>query len=185
MKIAYIVFDGITWLDFIGIYDPVSRLKSMNFRPDLTWDICSFTKTATDIHGLEIKPDKIQNLLSDYYAIIVPGGYGTRRLQYESDFINWIKSGETSEYKISVCTGSLILGAAGFLSGKKATTNYQEYDALKKYCKEVSTERIVEDDRVITAGTVSASIDLGLYLCNKWSGPVAEGEIRKRMGYYG
>ncbi len=48
MKLAYIVFEGITWLDFIGIYDPLSRLKSLNYLPDLSWDICSYTETATD-----------------------------------------------------------------------------------------------------------------------------------------
>jgi transcriptional regulator GlxA family with amidase domain len=79
----------------------------------------------------------------------------------------------------------LLLGAAGFLKDKKATTNYLAYEALKPYCKEVLTDRIVEDGNVITAGAVSASIDLGLALCNKWAGEDAGIEIRKRMDYHG
>jgi transcriptional regulator GlxA family with amidase domain len=79
----------------------------------------------------------------------------------------------------------LILGAAGFLNGKKATTNYQEYETLKPYCKEVLKNRIVEDENIITAGAVSSSIDLGLYLCGKWAGENAKNEIRKRMDYKG
>lgn len=185
MKIAYIIFDKITWLDLIGVYDPISRLKSMNYLPDLTWDICSFTGSAADNFGLEIKPNKIQNTLSDYDAIIIPGGLGTRRLQFDNEFLNWIKTSKTTKYKISICTGSLILGAAGFLLDRKATTNYQEYEALKPYCKEISNDRIVEDNDVITAGAVSASIDLGLYLCNKWAGHKAQNAIREKMDYYG
>lgn len=185
MKIAYIIFDRITWLDFICIYDPISRLKSMNYLPDLTWDICSFTNSVTDNFGLEIKPTKIQNSLFDYDAIIIPGGHGTRQLQFDNEFLNWVKTSKTTSYKISICTGSLILGAAGFLTDKKATTNYQEYEALKQYCREISEDRIVEDNNVITAGAVSASIDLGLYLCNKWAGQEAQNEIRKKMDYHG
>jgi cyclohexyl-isocyanide hydratase len=185
MKIAYIIFDGMTWLDLIGVYDPISRLRSLNYLPGLTWDICSFTKKASDIFGLEIRPYKIQNSLSDYDVVIIPGGLGTRKLQYDNKFINWVKTAEDVKYKISVCTGSLILGAAGFLKGKKATTNYNEYGLLKRYCKEVVKERIVEDNNVITAGAVSASIDIGLYLCEKWAGREAQMEIRKQMNYGG
>lgn len=183
MTLAYIIFDGITWLDLIGVYDPISRLKSMNYIPALSWDICSFTEIAKDIFGLEVKPTKIKAPLVDYDAIIVPGGHGTRQLQIDTAFTNWIKTAEPVKYKISICTGSLILGAAGFLKNKTATTNFREYEALRPYCEKVSTERIVEDGNVITAGAVSASLDLGLFLCNKWAGPEAAEEIRKRMDY--
>ena len=185
MKIAYIIFSGITWLDFIGIYDPISRLKSLNYMPDLTWDICSFTNSVSDNFGLEIKPTKIRETLSEYDAIIIPGGFGTRELQFNKDFIEWVKTSENVKYKISICTGSLILGAAGFLINKQATTNYQEYESLKPYCKTVMKDRIVEDENVITAGAVSASIDLGLFLCEKWVGQNAKNEIGKRMDYNG
>jgi cyclohexyl-isocyanide hydratase len=185
MKIAYIIFNKITWLDLIGIYDPLSRLQSMGYLPQLHWDICSFTESASDNYGLKIIPDKVQNSLAEYEAIIVPGGHGTRHLQYDKDFINWIRAAEQAKYKISICTGSLILGAAGFLTDKKATTNYNEYENLKSYCREVSEDRIVEDGDVITAGAVSASLDLGLYLCKKWAGQDAQNEIRKKMDYRG
>jgi cyclohexyl-isocyanide hydratase len=184
MKIAYIIFNGITWLDLIGVYDPVSRLKSLNYIPGLAWDICSYIGNAKDNFGLEIVAHKIKNPLAGYDAIIVPGGFGTRQLQFDTDFIEWIKTASSAACKISICTGSLILGAAGFLVGKKATTNYQEYEALKPYCKEVLQDRIVEDRNVITAGAVSTSIDLGLYLCNKWSGQHASEDIRKRIAYH-
>ena len=68
-RIAYIVFNGITWLDFFGIYDPLSRLKSMNFLPDLSWDICAYTDMATDNFDLQVKPHKVRESLADYAAI--------------------------------------------------------------------------------------------------------------------
>ena len=185
MKIAYILFNDITILDFVGIYDPISRLKSMNYIPDLTWDICAFSETIKDNFGLEITPNNIKNSLAEYDAIIVPGGYGTRTLQFDSAFIDWIKTAENVKYKFSICTGSLILGAAGFLKNKKATTHFQEYESLKPYCLEVSKERIVEDGNIITAGAVSTAIDLGLLLCEKWAGKEAAVEIRRKMAYRG
>jgi transcriptional regulator GlxA family with amidase domain len=115
-------------------------------------------------------------------VIIIPGGFGTRQLQHDRNFIQWIKTAENVKYKISVCTGSLILGAAGFLKDRKATTNFLEYETLEPYCQEVVKDKIVEDNDVITAGAVAASIDLGLYLCRKWAGEEAENHIRIRMG---
>lgn len=185
MKLAYVIFDGITWLDFIGVYDPVSRLKSMKYINDLSWDICSFTNSAKDNFGLEIMPTKTGEILAAYDAVIIPGGHGTRHLQFDDKFLAWIKTAEHVKYKMSVCTGSLILGAAGFLKDKSATTHFTEYETLQSYCRQVLKQRIVEDGDVITAGAVSSSIDLGLFLCEKWAGKDAAEEIRKRMDYHG
>jgi cyclohexyl-isocyanide hydratase len=183
MKVAYIIFDGITWLDLIGIYDALSRLKSGSYLNDFSWDVCSYTPTAKDVYGLEMKAGIVQPSLKDYDAIICPGGHGTRKLILDKEFLDWIKTAEPVKHKISICTGSLILGAAGFLQSKKATTHYSEYETLKPFCKEVSKDRIVEDGNVITAGAVAASIDLGLFLCEKWAGSKARDEIQTKMNY--
>lgn len=185
MKIAFIIFNGVTWLDMIGCYEPITKLKSNYFLPDLSWDICGYTENNQDIFGLEIRPSKIKNSLAGYDAIIVPGGIGTRQLQYDQAFVKWLQTAANVTYKISICTGSLLLGAAGFLKDTTATTNYQEYEALKPYCKQVLEQRIVDDDNRITAGAVSSSIDLGLYLCEKWAGKLAANVIRKKIDYHG
>src|SRR5438128_2159540 len=127
MKIAYIIFDGITWLDFIGVYDAVSRLKIYNYLPDLTWDTCSFASTAADGMGLTMVAHKVKPNLKEYDVIVVPGGHGTRKLQEDETFIQWLRTTNEEALKISVCTGSFLLGAAGYLAGKRATTNYNEY----------------------------------------------------------
>lgn len=182
-RIALLLFNGITYLDFIGFYDPVTRLKSMGYFPDLAWDLCAYTETVQDDFGLEIRPHKVQNDLSSYDLVFVPGGLGTRKLQHDKGFIDWLRTAGQVEYKVSVCTGSLLLGAAGFLKGKRATTNYNVYDLLQPYCGEVVKERIVEDGKVITGGAVATSLDLGLFLCEKFAGEEAREAIRQRMGY--
>jgi cyclohexyl-isocyanide hydratase len=183
MNLAYIIFNDMTLLDLAGVYDVVSRLKLLKFKQDLAWDICAFTDLVRDNHGLRIVPDKVRNDLSKYDAIIVPGGFGTRNLQNDEAFLDWLRMAKEVNYKISVCTGSLLLGAAGFLEDKKATTNFNDYEMLKPYCKEVIKQRIVEDNNVISAGAVSSSIDLGLYLCEKWAGKEATEKIKKMIDY--
>lgn len=185
MKIAYIVFNGINWLDLAGVYEPVSKLKSAGYLPDLQWDICSWTPDAADDGGLKVVPTLVGNDLSRYDAIIVPGGRGTRALMQDEGFLQWLRTATAVPLKISVCTGSLLLGAAGFLQGREATTHFNSYDELSHYCKTVSHERIVEDGDCITAGAVAASIDLGLFLCRKWAGDEADVYIRYSMDYRG
>lgn len=184
MKIAYILFDEITLLDFIGFYDPIKNIKTKRFMENLNWDLCATKKSIKDSFGLEIIADKIKPNLSDYDMIVVPGGYGTRKLQYNTEFIDWIKTGENVDYIVSICTGSLLIGSAGFLRNKTATTNFNEYKSLEKYCERVVQARIVDDNNIITAGAVASSLDLGLYLCEKLVGKEKTEEIRIGMDYH-
>lgn len=184
MKIAYILFDGITLLDFVGFYDPIKNIKTKGFIKDLNWDLCATQKSIKDNFGLEITVDKIKPDLSAYDMIVVPGGYGTRDLQYDQEFTGWLKTAEKVKYIVSVCTGSLLLGAAGFLEDRIATTNFSEYKSLEKYCRRVAESRIVDDHNVITAGAVASSLDLGLYICEKLIGKERSEEIRKGMDYH-
>jgi cyclohexyl-isocyanide hydratase len=185
MKLAFVVFDGITWMDLIGIYDPISRLKIYSYVPGLEWDFCAYSAPVRDNLGLEFVPTKIKNDLSVYDAVIVPGGKGTRSLMQDENFLSWLKKAANVKYKISICTGSLLLGAAGYLYDKRATTNFSEYDTLKPFCRELSSDRIVEDGDIITSGAVTSSIDLGLFLCQKWASHEAALFIRHKMDYRG
>ena len=184
MRIGFIVFDGMTALDFVGVFDPLTRLKTMGFLPDIAWDICGLSKRVFDSTGLVFEPNKVANELNIYNIVIIPGGFSTRRLVSDEDFIDWIKGAEKCPLKASVCTGALIWGAAGFLFGKAATTHPSAYQDLAKYCLNVSQERIVDSGDIITAGGVTAGIDLGLYLCKKIAGTEAKDKIRKQMDYF-
>jgi cyclohexyl-isocyanide hydratase len=183
MKTAFIIYDGMTALDFVGVYDPVTRLKTMKFMLDLEWDICALTAQVRDSSGLYFQPTRQGASLHDYDLLIVPGGFGSRRLQDDATFIGWLQTAQSCETKASVCTGSLLLGAAGFLQGKRATTHPQALRELERFCASVSNQRIVDEGDVITAGGVTAAIDLGLYLCEKFAGTEVKEKIRRQMDY--
>ena len=183
MKIAFVLFNGITFLDFIGFYDVIHRLNLFEETKGTTWDICGLSEEISDELGLTIKVNKVKPDLSEYDLLFIPGGMGTRRLRFDEPFITWLKQADKVKYKVSVCTGSLLLGAAGFLQDKKATTHPNAYDLLEPYCKEVIKTRIVRDGDLITAGGVSTSIDLGLYMIDLFVGYDAMRRIKKQIDY--
>lgn len=183
MNAAFIIFDQMTALDLIGAYDPLTRLKSMDILPDFTWDICSFTHDITDDRGLHFFPDKVGQPLVGYDLIFVPGGFGARSLQFDGDFLDWLKTSGPTPLKASVCTGSLLLGAAGFLAGKQATTHMTALDELAPYCGTVTDQRVVDAGDVVTGRGVSSSIDLGLFLVERLAGIDARRKIAQQMDY--
>ena len=183
MKIAFIAFDRLTTLDLVGIYDPVTRLKTMGFLPSLSWDICALSTPVKDDRGLTLLPDRVGGSLEGYDLVVAPGGYGTRPLCQDAAFLNWVGTAKAAPLKASVCTGALLFGGAGFLQGLRATTHPSAYDELTPFCKEVRRERIVDEGGVITAGGVTAGIDLGLYLCARLAGAEARRRIKAQMDY--
>jgi transcriptional regulator GlxA family with amidase domain len=184
LKIAFIIYDEMTALDFIGVYDPVTRLKMMRFMPNLEWEICAISDVVVDSTGLRFTPTKVMDSLKDYDMMVVPGGLGSRKPAHNEKFIKWLQTATTCRFKVSVCTGALLLGAAGFLKGRRATTHRIEFETLRPFCAAVVDERIVDEGDVITARGVTSSIDLGLYLCESLAGYEAREKIRKQMDYY-
>jgi transcriptional regulator GlxA family with amidase domain len=183
LKIAFVLFDHMTTLDFVGFYDVITRLKIMNLMDNVSWDLCSTKEEVSDELGITVKIQCIEPDLDHYDLVFVPGGMGTRKLVHDSAFIHWLKSANNVKYKASVCTGSLLLGAAGFLKEKRATTHPNAYDLLQPYCSEVVQERIVQDGHVITGGGVSTSIDLGLYLLEYFLDADIVQKVQKQMDY--
>jgi cyclohexyl-isocyanide hydratase len=172
-----------TTLDFVGVYDPVTRLKTMGFMPNLEWDVCARSGAVKDGTGLQVTPSQIGGSLHGYDMIIVPGGFGSRKLVDDPGFIGWLRTATPCTFKVSVCTGALLLGAAEFLKGKTATTHRSAFKDLQRFCSSVVDRRIVDEGDVITARGVTSSIDLGLYLCEKLAGREAKERIRQQMDY--
>jgi Transcriptional regulator containing an amidase domain and an AraC-type DNA-binding HTH domain len=183
MKMGLILFHGVTFLDFVGFYDVIYRLNQFEKTKGTTWDICGVTEEVTDELGMRVKVNKIKPDLADYDLIFIPGGMGTRKLKDDIDFINWIKTADNVPLKISVCTGALILGAAGYLKGKQATTHPRALELLEPYCYQVLRSRIVKDGNVITAGGVATSIDLGLYMIKMLAGSEAMALVKDQLDY--
>lgn len=183
MKAALIVFDGMTALDFFGFYDPLTRLKSMRILEDFEWRLCAAAPQARDDRGARIAADSVGEDLGGYDLVFVPGGFGTRELQHDKAFVAWLASAAPAAYKVSVCTGALLLGAAGFLRGRRATTHPNAYAELAPYCAVVSDERVVDEGDVVTARGVSASIDLGLHMVARLAGAQARERVALQMDY--
>jgi transcriptional regulator GlxA family with amidase domain len=183
LRAAFIIFDKLTALDFIGIYDPLSRLKTMRTLPDFEWRICARTREVMDDRGLRFVAECVKEPLDRYDMVVVPGGFGTRELVHDPEFIEWLRTCEPCKLKVSVCTGALLLGAAGFLKDKRATTHPNAFRELEPFCRSVLDARIVDERDVITARGVSSAIDLGLYLVEKLAGADARMQIAKQMDY--
>ena len=183
MRIAFVIYERMTALDFVGIFDPLARLRTMSFMPQIEWDICALSEEVRDGAGLRFFATKVGGTLDGYGLLVVPGGYGSRDLVEDEAFIGWLKTAADCPLKASVCTGALLLGAAGFLRGRRATTHPKSLRELEKYCSEVSRERIVDEGEVVTAGGVTAAIDLGLHLCERLAGREVREKIREQMDY--
>ena len=183
MKAAFVIFGGMTSLDFIGFYDPVTRLKSMRLMEDFGWRICSTARQVIDDRGLRLEAEAVAESLSSYDLLFLPGGFGTRLLQNNRGFVDWLKTAQSVPLKVSVCTGALLLGAAGFLLGRRATTHPSAYKELGPYCRTVVHDRVVDEGDVITGGGVSSSIDLGLHVVQRLAGPEARERIANQMDY--
>jgi cyclohexyl-isocyanide hydratase len=183
MRVAFVLFDGMTSLDFFGFFEPVTLLKSLDLLPDLEWEVCARSAEVRDDKGLTIRAGKVVETLEGYDVVFLPGGRIARTLKDDASFIGWIRSAESCQYKVAVCTGSLLLGAAGFLVGRTATTNPRAYEVHSAYTHNVARVRIVDDQNVITAGAVATSIDLGLYVCEKLAGAEARRKVQMQIDY--
>ncbi|MFD0673220.1 DJ-1/PfpI family protein [Cohnella sp. GCM10027633] len=183
MRIAYVLFDGMTTLDFAGVHEALPWMKVLGVMPELSWEFCADREEVKDDRGLRFKIDRVLPDLSEYDLVFVPGGMPTRQLRHDEAFVSWIRTAQDATYKVSVCTGALLLGAAGFLEGKRATTNPGAYDLLEPYCAEVVQERYVRDGNVITGGGVSASLDLGLFLVEMLTDKAVARQVQTNMHY--
>jgi cyclohexyl-isocyanide hydratase len=179
--VAFVTYDGMTALDLVGAFDPVTRIDTMGIA-DLDWDVVARTPDVTATGRLAFEPTAVAPDLGDYDVAFVPGGVATRDLTDDEAMVEWIRSAADCEWQVSVCTGSLLLGEAGFLEGKRATTHPSAYDLLGEYC-EVADERVVRDGSVVTGRGVSSSIDLGLSLVELLADADARERIRERMDY--
>jgi putative intracellular protease/amidase len=161
MEIAILIFDRLTALDAVGPYEVLSRLPGAEVR----FVAEEPGPKRTETRMLSLVADHALADVSEPEILVVPGGFGTRPLMDHEPVIDWIRSAhEGSTWTTSVCTGSLLLGAAGVLRGLKATSHWLELERLRELGAEPTSERVVEQGKVITAAGVSSGIDMALRL---------------------
>ena len=162
MQIAIGLYPELTVLDSIGPYQVLSLV------PDVEVVLCAeHAGRITDDNGL-VHLD-VEHTFADVPApdvLLVGGGFGTRALATpDSAIVEWIRTAHaTTMWTTSVCTGSLLLGAAGLLDGVRATTHWNYYDLLAAFGADPVEDRVVIGDRIITAAGVSSGIDMALVL---------------------
>ncbi|HSB85856.1 MAG TPA: DJ-1/PfpI family protein [Ilumatobacteraceae bacterium] len=163
MQAAIALFPRFTALDAIGPYEVLQRLPSI----DVTFVGHSRGEVRGDNGMLGITIDATFEDLSTPDILVFPGGVGTRPLMKDERVLDWVRKAHASTmFTTSVCTGSLVLGAAGLLNGLTATTHWACYPELGSTGAVPTAQRVVEhlDDRIITAAGVSSGIDMALRL---------------------
>jgi putative intracellular protease/amidase len=167
LNVVIPIFDGITALDAVGPYEVLSRLPGAKvsfaaIEPGLKRTENAMLALAADVALHELPRPEV---------IVVPGGSGTRALMSDETLLGWLREAhETSLWTTSVCTGSLLLAAAGILDGLEATTHWLALDMLAAAGATPVTRRVVEQGKVITAAGVSAGIDMALTLAARIAG---------------
>jgi putative intracellular protease/amidase len=180
MRIAIPLYDRFTALDAVGPYEVLSRLPGAS----VTWLAREPGVVRNDNAMLGIEAQAAFEELPDPEIVLVPGGTGTDEALEDERLVSWIRQAhETSEWTTSVCTGSLLLGAAGILDGLEATSHWLDLHELERYGAQPTSRRVVEQGKVITAAGVSSGIDMGLVLAAKIAGTEVAQAIQLGIEY--
>jgi putative intracellular protease/amidase len=167
MQVVIPLYDRFTALDAVGPYEVLSRIPDSR----TTFVGTQAGPYTTDNGMLTIVAEASIDDFPDPEILVVPGGWGSREAMSDERLLDWIrKVHETSQWTTSVCTGSLLLGAAGVLDGLDATSHWLELDTLAELGAHPTERRVVEQGKVITAAGVSSGIDMALVLLAKVAG---------------
>jgi transcriptional regulator GlxA family with amidase domain len=180
MNIAILLYDKFTALDAIGPYEVLSRLPgaSVMFVAAEPGPIRTDNGMLTVLveHSLEEAPQPD--------IVLVPGGPGEVAARAGGTALEWLRAVDrTSTWTTSVCTGSLVLAAAGLLDGRRATTHWLAFDELRRLGAEPVDERVVFDGKLVTAAGVSAGIDMALALAARIAGDQVAQAIQLGIEY--
>jgi transcriptional regulator GlxA family with amidase domain len=161
VDIAILLYDRFTALDAIGPYEVLSRVPGAT----VTFVAAEPGPVRTDTGRLTVLVGAGLGDLTAPDVVVVPGGPGEVAVRAGDEALEWLRAADaTSTWTTSVCTGSLILAAAGLLEGKRATSHWLAHDQLRALGAEPTSERVVTDGKIVTAAGVSAGIDMGLTL---------------------
>jgi putative intracellular protease/amidase len=167
MDIACLIFDGITALDIVGPYEVLQRLPGA----DVKFVARDKGEVRTDNKFLGLVADYALSDVTRADVLVVPGGFATRDLERDEAILEWIRAIDaTTTWTTSVCTGSMLLAAAGLLEGKEATTHWASLDRLAEYGAIPTGRRVVEQGKIVTAAGVSSGIDMALTLAARIAG---------------
>ncbi|MEZ4294909.1 MAG: DUF952 domain-containing protein [Polyangiaceae bacterium] len=170
-RFGLVAFEGMTLLDLVGVLDPVSRIASMGFDPSARVEVIGVGQAKVwSCEGAALEVARVRPSLSDFDVVVVPGGLGTRALAEDAGVAAWLASFPHNRLLASVCTGSLLLGAAGRLKGRRATSHRSALSQLASHGAVAVDARLVDEGQLVTAAGVTCALDLGIHLVRRIEG---------------
>ncbi len=192
-RVGILVFDDVEVLDFCGPFEvfSVTRLDEAKRReepsPFEVSLVAENEEIATTTGGMRVVPDFTLETCPKLDILVVPGGWGTRREAKNETLLAWISARANEvETLASVCTGSMLLGEARLLEGRRATTHWQSLDRMESSFPNISVvrdEHVVEDGDVMASAGISAGIELALRLVAKYHGEKVARSTARYMEY--
>jgi len=187
LRVGIFVFDDAEELDVVGPYEVLAAWAAHSaLRPE----VVTFSADGLGVRcakGLKLVPDTSAEEVGPLHVLVHPGGRGTRRLLADPEHLAWLREVRaTTPLVASVCTGALVLAAAGLLAGRPATTHHAAFDELAQIDPSVlpDTEaRFVDDGDVVTSAGVSAGIDMALHLVARLESPEMARGVRHGIQY--
>jgi transcriptional regulator GlxA family with amidase domain len=187
IKIGILIFDGAEELDFVGPWEVFTMARALQAD---SCEVVLLAERDTPVRcakGMRVLPDVTIANCGPLDVILVPGGQGTRREVENKPLLAWLaNAAKSAKWVTSVCTGALLLTAAGPARGKRVTTHWAYVASLRerKEASEVLDDfRYVQDGNIVTAAGVSAGIDMALWLTGQLFDPVFARRVQRQMEY--
>jgi len=189
-RTAIVIFDDVEVLDFAGPFEVFSVTgRRQKLEPFDVYTVAERLAPVAARNGLSINPRYAFADCPPPDILVVPGGYGTRREMKNPVMLEWItRVAPSCELVLSVCTGALVLGAAGLLDDRDATTHFMAFDELRAVAPNARVhedQRIVDNGKVILSAGVSAGIDMSLHVVTRLLGADVAHETARYMEYEG
>ncbi len=194
-NVGILIFENVEVLDFAGPFEVFSRTRlvggtdsrrSDDSAPFHVFTVARSKAPVTATGGLVVVPHHDFEDAPRIDLLVVPGGFGTRTLLNDEEILDWIRRTAAAARQVtSVCTGSLLLGKAGLLQGRKATTHWAALDLLESLDTGATVERElrVVDDGVVTSAGVASGIDMAFYMVERLCGREVADETARYIEY--
>jgi len=192
-QVAILIFENIEVLDFCGPFEvfSVTRLNEEKRRDELSpfnvFLVAEQKAPVVTTGGMRVLPDYDLDDCPEIDILVVPGGWGTRKEMNNARLLEWIVTRSSQiETLTSVCTGALLLGKAGLLDGKRATTHWRSLDWMQELFPKVSVQKnshVVEDGNLFTSAGISAGMDMALNVVSRYFGEAIARATAKHMEY--
>jgi transcriptional regulator GlxA family with amidase domain len=194
LNVGILIFDDVEVLDFCGPFEvfSVTRLpgaasQDETAKPFAVFTVAQKSSTVRTSGGLRVEPHFTIENLPPIDILVVPGGWGTRREMDNPAIIDWIRRVTTeTQLNTSVCTGSFLLGKAGLLEGRRATTHWLSLDRMEQTfpaARVVRETRWVDEGNLVTSAGISAGIDMSLHVVEKLLGREVAEQTARQMEY--